>query len=444
MKLAHWMTSLALLTASFDLILSINVGGSVRFCQVMMLGVIVCALAQMMQVRTILWPRGGYAIALWCIAQGVLITQSPSLGVSVALFASLMIYIAGIAAVLQLYGRSDMLRHLMRMYLLSFVFIAGAGAVQFVCPALHLGEPLIAQWIVHGLIPRINGFSYEPSYFATYLVMGWIMLIDLRASGAEITRGRRWFWYLLLVSVILTFSTSKTAWLLMCLEGLARLWPATWRIIYRQIRRLRAGSLLIPLPRPAILIWTSIAVGSIFLFLTGLSQIVPLNTFLSGSGLNGTAAHSLNDRLQGLSSTLRVVQQHFWVGRSLGGVPATIAQNAGYRADTLQQLRVWWGFPVPVEVFAASGFWGFLPFLWFFFAITGGERRMIREHWNDERSKWLRALIRALIFEWLALFADQNVLRSYLWFHIAIVVVVGYSLRYHKVSTFRSELLLTA
>ena len=98
MKLAHWMTSLALLTASFDLILSINVGGSVRFCQVMMLGVIVCAFAQMMQVRTILWPRGGYAIALWCIAQGVLITQSPSIGVSVALFASLMIYIAGIAA----------------------------------------------------------------------------------------------------------------------------------------------------------------------------------------------------------------------------------------------------------------------------------------------------------------------------------------------------------
>ena len=444
MRLAHWMTSLALLTASFDVLLTLNLGGNIRFCQLMMAGVIVCAVAQMVQERRILWPHGGYGMALWCIAQGLLIPQSPSMGVSVALFASLMIYVASIAALLQVYGRSAMVGRLMKVYLLSFVVIAGCGAVQFVCPALHLGEPLIVQWIVHGLIPRINGFSYEPSYFATYLVMGWIMLIDLRASRAEITRQRRWLWYLLLVSVVLTFSTSKTAWLLMMLEGFARLWPAIWRIVHRQILRLRAGSLLVPLPRPAILLWTGIAAGLVFLFLTGLSQIVPLNTFLSGSGLNGTAAHSLNDRLQGLTSTLFVVKQHFWIGRSLGGVPATIAQNAGYRADSLQLLRVWWGFPVPVEVFAASGFWGFLPLAWFCFAITGGERRLIREQWNDERSKWLRAVIRALIFEWLALCADQNVLRAYLWFHIAIVVVVGYNLRYYKVATFRSELLLSA
>lgn len=430
MKLAHWLTSLALLTASCDIILAFNLVGTVRFAQVMMACVLICAFAQVLQARTVLWPRGGYALALWCLLQGVLISQSSAISVSLELYVLLVFTIAGVYAVLQIYGRSEMTASLMRMYLASFVVVSAFGAVQFVSPALHLGQPLIAQWIRHGLVPRINGFSYEPSYFATYLVMGWITLIDLRSSKARLTRGRQWLCYLILVSVVLFLSTSKTAWLLMLAEGLARLAPRAWFLVQRQFLRLRVGSLQFPLPRPRVILAICLIAAFTFLFLAGVNQFIDLNRFLVGTGLNGTPAHSLNDRVNGYNATLRVIEQHFWIGRSLGGVSGAVAALYGHSVNNIGELRIYWGYPVPLDVFAASGFWGFIPFLWFFVAITGGERKLIREHWSDERAKWLRALIRALIFEWLALLADQNLMRIYLWFHVTMVVVVGYNLRY--------------
>ena len=118
------------------------------------------------------------------------------------------------------------------------------------------------------------------------------------------------------------------------------------------------------------------------------------------------------------------------IGLGMGGVNESVAAALGHNVTSLAEMHTYWGFPVPLDVFAASGFWCFLPFLWFFIAITHGESRLIRTHWNDERAKWLHALVRAMIFEWLALLADQNLLRLYFWFHVTMVVIVGYNLRY--------------
>jgi hypothetical protein len=444
MKLVHWLTSLALLTASFDVILALSIGGTVRFAQLMLLGIIVCGFARMFQTRTILWPRGGYALASWCFLQALLITQSLNPVVSLYPFFQLMFLVAGIFAVVQLYGRSDLIPQLMRVYLISFVFVAGWGAIQFMLPILHLGKPLIVQWIIGGIIPRINGFSFEPSYFATYLVMGWIMLVDLRVSKARMTFGRRWTYYLILVSAVLFFSTSKTAWLLMIVEGLARLLPRVFDLLRRQFKALRSGSTIIPVPRMRIVVLSIVFLVSGFVFLSAVSQFIDLNRFLAGTGLNGTAAHSLNDRLGGFAVTTELIEQHFWIGRSLGGVNEGMAALLGGRVETFADLHRYWGFPVPLDVIAASGFWCFIPFLWFFYRITGGESKLIRSHWNDERAKWLHALIRALIFEWLALLADQNLLRIYLWFHVTMVVVVGYNLRYSNAGELPAESLVPA
>ena len=429
------MMSLALLTASFDVILTLEVGGTIRFCQLMLVGVIACAFAHVLQTRSLLWPRGGYALALWCILQGVFIAESPAPTTSILLYGVLIFSVLGIAATLQLYGKSPWITSLMKVYLYSFVFAAAFGAVQFVTPALHLGSPLIAQWIAVGLIPRINGFNYEPSYFATYLIMGWVMVVELRASHAAITASRQWFWLLLLLSIILFLSTSKTAWLLMIVEVIARLIPGVVRHIKRQTTRLLRGSWVVNLPRPRLIFGFLMIVAFMAASMIIASRFVDLNIFLAGTGINGTAAHSLNDRINGFASTLQVIEGHFWIGRSLGGVPATIAQLHGQQLRTLADLRAFWGFPVPLDIFAASGFWGFLPFLWFFLEITVGERKLIREHPHDDRAKWLRALIRGLVFEWLALCADQNLLRVYFWFHVTMIVVVGYNLRYFRGET---------
>ena len=91
----------------------------------------------------------------------------------------------------------------MRAYLWSFVAVALYGLLQFFGPLLlHVTMPFTVQWIVHGRVARINAFSYEPSYYATYMFIGWAMLFQLRLSNAEITRGRTMKWATILVTAL--------------------------------------------------------------------------------------------------------------------------------------------------------------------------------------------------------------------------------------------------
>ena len=256
-------------------------------------------------------------------------------------------------------------------------------------------------------------------------------------TKARLTSGRKWIWFGWLLTIVLVCSTSKTAWLGMLLEGLARLVPLLWKLLRVQAVRLRVGSLVTPLPR----LRAVAIVGLVLVLFAGVvgavSRVVDLNIFLSGSGLNGTAAHSFNDRENRFNETLFTWKLSPWVGYSFGGVSEAVAALEGKQVVNRDDLKLYQGSPVIIDVLAASGIIGFVPFLWFLAVITLGESRLMREHWSDDRARWLHALIRALAFEGFVLLADQYLFRVYLWIHIAMIVVVGYHLRY---ATARREL----
>ena len=437
MKLVNWIAFLMFLTVSFDTVLVLKAGGNLRLAQVLLVLLIVASLAQILQSRVVLWPRGATPMAWFCLVHLLLLVISTQLFFSIELYLLLLLSVLGILAMVQLYGRAASIAGLMRNYLYSYVFIAIFGMIQFVSPALHLGQPLVVQWIKHGVIPRISGFSFEPSYFATYMIMGWIAVVDLRITRARLTSGRQWLWFAWLMTIVLICSTSKTAWLGMLLEGALRLLPLLWRTLRVQMVRLRVGSLVAPLPR----LRAVAAVGLVMVLsaaaLGAVSRVVDLNVFLAGSGLNGTAAHSLNDRANRYGETLVVWRESPWVGYSFGGVSEIVAKLEGKEVQNRDDLKRYQGSPVVLDVLAASGIVGFVPFVWFFAVITFGELRLMREHWADDRAKWLHALIRALAFEGFVLLSDQYLFRVYLWIHIAMIAVVGYHLRY---STARREL----
>ncbi len=432
MNIVDLALAAAFFTGSFDLILVFTVGGTVRFAQLLMLLILLAALLQILQSRRILWSRGASALAIWCGIQGCLITQSVTPLMSLQFFILLIFTILGVFAVLQLYGCSVRIAILMKAYLMSFVFVALFGLFQFVTPALHLGTYLVRQWIRYQQVPRINGFSYEPSFFATYVIMGCIAIIDLKLSNARIVRGRRWKFVIALLVLTLVLSTSKTALLLLILEGLSRLVPIIWKMGRRQAKRFWVGSLVVPLPRPRMAVRILAIVLFGLLGVAALGRVVGLTAYISGTGIGNTAAHSTVTRAEAFEDTWQIIKEHPWIGRSLGGVPGEVAILHGQHVNTQEELRLFWGFPIPFDILAASGVFGFIPFVWFFWSITFGERRLIKRTWSDERAKWLHALIRALIFEWIAFFADQNILRVYFWFHVTMVVIVGYNLRYFK------------
>ena len=431
MKFVTWLMTVAFFTASFDIILTVNVGGTLRLAQVVMVFVILAAMGHIIQTNVVVWPRGMTALTIWCAIQGVLIGNSESVLFSLQLYVLLLLAVLGVFATVQLYGRSEFFELLFRRYLYSYVFVAAFGMWQFVTPGLHLGTYLIRQWIIHGVFPRINGFNYEPSYFATYMTIGWVLLLDLRLSKAKVTQGQRWMWGLALTSGALFFSTSKTAWLGMGLEAMLRVFPYARRYVAGQLRRLREGNVATPLPRlRALMIIGLLMVGTVA-GLSEVNRVLGLDTFLSGTGLAGTAAHSYNDREWRYQETLMVFEANPWIGVSLGGVAPKVAAIEGVKILNLDDQKRYWGFPVIVDTLAASGAPGFLPFLWFFGVIMLGENKLIRERWEyDDRAKWLHALVRALALEWFVLLSDQFLLRVYFWMHVGMVVLVAYNLRY--------------
>jgi len=428
MKLLHWLFVFCLFTASFDIFLVINLGGTIRIAQIVMVLVCLGALAKAAQDGNILWPAGGTALALWCGVQTIFWPLSIDLGLGFRQLLLLFFTVVCFYAVAYLYGRSAYIESLMKMYLWSYVFVAAFGIFQLATPLLHLGNYLVIQWIVHDRLPRINGFCYEPSYYATYMIMGWITMLDLRSSRARIIAGPAWRWLTILVTAVLFLSTSKTAWVFMMLEAGLRLLPAWLRWMRGAGERLGSGSLKVKVPRGKRVILGVLLAGSAVGGLVALGRTIDLNIFLAGTGINNTASHSVSIRHEQFEDTLTVFKEHPWIGRSLGGVSARICEIEG----TTNTGKNCLGFPVMMDLLVASGLIGIIPFLWFTGSITVGMFRVIRRGWPDERAKWLRALVRAMIYECMVLMVDQNVLRIYVWFHLSIIAAVALHLRYES------------
>jgi hypothetical protein len=426
MKLVHRLFTICLFTASFDIFLVFRLGGTVRIAQLIMVFVCLGALAKAAQEGKIWWPRGGGWLALWCGVQLLFLPLSVDFGFSIGYLFFLLFTVICFYAVVHLYARSCYIEQLMKAYLYSYVFVAAFGIFQLITPVFHLGNFLVVQWIIQKRLPRINGFCYEPSYFATYLMMGWIMLVDLRYSKARLTAEPKWRGVTVFVGAALFLSTSKTGWIFMTLEGIARGFPCMMRWAQSIEKRLRSGALIVKVPRWRLVISWVIGLLLVGAGVAALGIAVNLNIFLSGTGLNNTASHSVTDRYDSFIDTVEVFKEHPFLGRSLGGVSSRIAERHGVPNDGKTYL----GFPVIMDLLAASGLIGIIPFLMFVGINSFGMFGLIRKKWTDERAKWLRALVRALFYESFMLLADQNVLRLYVWFHLSILAAVALHLRY--------------
>jgi hypothetical protein len=74
-------------------------------------------------------------------------------------------------------------------------------------------------------------------------------------------------------------------------------------------------------------------------------------------------------------------------------------------------------------VLTASGVIGFIPFLCFVVVTIRNPLRLARIV-PPLYASLLRGLVRSLVFTWAILQFNQNVLRTYLWAHLAILATV--------------------
>jgi hypothetical protein len=415
------------LTSSFDIFLTVNIGGNFRFCQI--IAPILIALAILKAVRRGWLPvLALLPLCLWFGVQCGFIPVTDFWPKSVAYCLWLSFNIALMFSYVQLFGDDTAgLRTLLRWYIFSFAIIAGFGIIQFTLPLLGLPAILVTQWWVPGFLPRANGFSYEPSYFATYLLIGFVSVSSLRGARSAILSPRTLSatYWILALGVILSSSRMGIVFLLLEIS-LSQSRP--WAAALGDFARLRISRSKIRALTPSLLMLVFVsALGSIAAMALERNPTVML-MFLNGTGISDTAAHSVLEREGSFEETLQVFADHPLIGRSLGGVSSAIANLNGETVHSFEESKAFEGMSVFAEALAGSGVFGFIPFVWFLIVTIWGPRRIAGTA-SPFHSTILNAFVRSLIFAWAILQVNQNILRPYLWVHLAMLATVYASAR---------------
>jgi hypothetical protein len=421
-RIALGLAALVMLTSSFDIWLVLQAGGNYRFCQLLV--PFLCGLALLRSGPTSLVPTlAAKPLLVWLFFLVLFIPASEfwpkSLGYCLWLALNLLLMFAFV----QLFSDGPVpVERLVRSYGYSFGAIAACGIVQFCLPLLGWGGPLVMQWWIPDRLARVNGFSYEPSYFATYLLVGSVMMRSLKYAGSQIfsSGSARVISWLITLGILL--SSSRLGILFLVTDILLyRLRP--WLLLLRDLVQARIRFLTLRALRPALL--SMLAAGLLLAFGIQFARSNPLIVlmFLSGTGVSGTTAHSAVEREGAFADTLKVFQDNIVVGRSLGGVSPAIAELHGSSVQSFEDTKAFEGMSVFAEVLAASGIIGVIPFVWFL-VITIRKPLQLAQRVTPVYRDLLRACVRSLVFALAILQFNQNILRPYVWVHLAVLATI--------------------
>lgn len=345
----------------------------------------------------------------WSIVNLILSLNSDllprSIGYSLWLFLSALF----VVTITQCFSTIQDLRWGVSWYLTAFGFSALFGFFQLIQALLGFSPFLIRQFWFPG-VPRIHSFSYEPSYFATYLIIGWTYvdyLIETKSRLFHPAFLRALFWVL---TGGLIISTSRMGLVFMMLWLLRHL-CLTWRRGARHAV-IRLGQFL----GIFLLLWVLIMV-----------YVGPENSrfLLSGIGFLGDTDHSVSQRWDGAMATLGIFLDSPLLGVGLGGVGPRLARLSHQEFDWTEKTE---GICVTAEILAGTGIIGaglFFLYVLQLFRFAGqaetGEQ--------GELMKLYRGALYSLVMGFLMLQFNQNILRPSFWLHIAFVSAIIENIR---------------
>ncbi len=401
------LTAVAILTTSFDIAGNLEVAGyNVRITQLASLPLVFLGIRSVLRGKDN-WVVGGLWLLAWCAVQLLLSFRSPSITNGIGYWCWLMLDACIVFGLPALAQDDVTYRWLAKVYLNSFFVLAVFGLLQFAL--YYAGVNVYLAQVIKGGLARINGLSYEPSYYATYLFMGFVLngyLLEKEdfslLSKVALIRN----YVLIVLAIVLT--NSRMAYLVMALWFVLRMGA----MIVNAIRaRKEGGKARLPL-----YFWITLAcmaAGVMLLVALGMNY----KTLMRGFGIVGKNSQSADDRLAGLTTCLQVFGASPLLGYGLGGVDPAIAQ---FRGAAYQGGDNGAAMSIAGELLVANGIVGMIPFVGYLWSLFFGDKRHVR----DPESPWHTlhlAMLWALAFEFIILLFNQNILRPYLWMHIAFV-----------------------
>lgn len=400
---------LAVATCSFDIFANVTfLGFNFRFCQFILFPVIFLMILRIVKNRKAELYLGMRYLLVWLAFQILFIGMSPDLGNAVAYTLWLIFNILTVYLIVYYSDRVFTLEEFMRFYMDSFFAMAVLGFLQMILYFCGISFYVTQKW--NHYLCRINGFTFEPSYYATYMLIGFVMYAYLLEKKNEnIMKRRTMKIKFFIITTAMVLASSRMGWLLMLL------WLAI-RCINRVYYEIRRG---LPIQRILHLcLAMGIGVLGFLLIWVWLFKDGPLSFMLNGLGLYGQPAHSVSSRLSGLCKDMQVFWEHPWLGVSLGGVAPAIAQYNGVTYDSSHNGG---SMILPGELLVANGIIGMVPFLLYI-----GSLLLESRWWRQDFEKYplcdvYRAVEWAFIFELIILCLNQNILRMYVWIHIGIL-----------------------
>ncbi|MDD3818293.1 MAG: O-antigen ligase family protein [Actinomycetota bacterium] len=325
-------------------------------------------------------------------------------------------------------NRLDNLDWMLKVYFYSYFAISIIGFYQFLLPFI-IGEktPFIRQWWQKYTLARINIFSYEPSYFATYMLMGFFIwfILWIRKSDFINYKGIT----VIATGLIIFLSSSRIGWI-----GIALI------IGYGFIELIGYWSINKKLTKQKAIFFISLIVLIIFgisLLLIMINNPERFKFVFEGTGLFDTSEHSYAERSERTIQTFKVFLDkpiNILIGVGPGGAGAYMVNNPEKFEMYVEGFENLWATEpnnLIAELLASVGIVGFIFFLWFIVIIF---KRLWSLYKNNNLVEKYRiiclAMFWSLAIELIILQFNQNYLRPYMWLHIGISIALANTLEH--------------
>jgi len=302
---------------------------------------------------------------------------------------------------------------ILKIYFYSFFAVSIFGLYQLLLPFL-IGDktPFVKQWWQQYTIARINGFSFEPSFFATYLLMGCFIWFILWLRNNDIIKYKSII--VITISLVIVLSSSRIGWIGIVMMVAYGLYEFIGHHIVTRKFTVQGMKFFIA--------FSMLVLVGIIAFLVIISNQETFKFLFKGTGLFGTTEYTYSMRNDRTMETIKVFldkPSNIIIGVGPGGVGAYI--NRSPESFT----KLWATEPnnITAEILASVGIIGFGIFVWF---IAGIFKRLWILYKNNNVVRRYRtvclALFSGLAIELIILQFNQNYLRPYLWLHIGICI----------------------
>lgn len=412
--------------SSFDLVLNIKLGGF----NIRLFYLIAIVISCVYLLRVIIHYNqikfrflGGIWFGIWFLFLLIFLyhTNLPIRNITYMIWLSISAFM--VVSLSDFFSKANYLKIIVNLYTLSFTLLAILGISQFFLGLLGI-DFYVEQWWIGSNVPRVNAFSYEPSYLATYLTIGWSFLFYLKVNKSNYLSN--WFQNTSLILVLVCFilSSSRMGILLIVIQ------LVVWFAL--KIRKIVQEKKISKDELPLLFVGLGFVVMIPIIFLV---IFYKFSFLLSGVGIGGEPSHSTDTRSKEFVETVDVFVESPLVGYSIGGIPSAIAENRGQIVQSQEECKQNEGMNVFAEMLAASGILGYIPFILFLLSLIFLPIKLSNQliAFNIEDSHeyvvLLRAMVYAFVFECLILTMNQNILRAYFWLHIGVLNIVYYTIK---------------